>query len=72
LLEEAGARIVIVEYVHTLPAAEGLTRLSARASLSPYETLRPEAPAKARISDSAALDAIVANPALIERQLRDR
>ena len=65
LLNEAGADVTIVEYLKAGPTREELARVYARGGIAPREAMRKDAPALA--SDDAALDAMVANPALIER-----
>lgn len=69
LLREAGADVRVVEYLTAPPSRDKLARLLARAGLAPAACLRPDAPAKARASDDAALDAMAEDPALIERPL---
>jgi arsenate reductase len=73
-LRESGAELSIVEYLKHPPAPEELRRLYDRAGITPREGLRmKEAEAKALIErdadDDAILDAMVANPVLIERPL---
>lgn len=67
LLTDAGAEVTIVEYLKTAPARDELTRLYARAGLSPRDGLRKDAPKAA--SDEEALNIMAANPATIERPL---
>jgi arsenate reductase len=72
LLENAGAAVTIVEYLKTPPNRETLEALYAKAWMSPREGLRlaePAAKALKDASDEAILDAMVANPILIERPL---
>jgi len=72
LLEGAGAEVRIVEYLKTPPSHSELARLYARAGMSPREGLRkaePGAKALADASDEAILDAMAADPILIERPL---
>lgn len=69
LLDAAGAEIRIVEYLKAPPARDALADLLARAGLSAREGLRKDAPEDARASDEAALAAMAADPALIERPL---
>lgn len=74
ILEEAGADVTVVEYLKTPPTRATLAALYARAGLAPREGLRTkEDAAKALIaagaSDDAVLDAMIANPILIERPL---
>ncbi len=72
LLEEAGAQVTVVRYLETPPTRDELARLYARAGMSPREGLRSgEAAAKAlkTAGDDAILDAMVADPILIERPL---
>ena len=72
ILEEAGAEIEVVHYLKTPPSRERLAALYARAGISPRAGLRTkqdEAKALLDASDDAILDAMVANPVLIERPL---
>ena len=74
ILEESGADVTVVEYLKTPPTRATLAALYARAGLTPREGLRSkEDAAKALIaagaSDDAVLDAMIANPILIERPL---
>ena len=72
LLQDAGADVTIVEYLKTPPSREELARLYAKAGMTPREGLRTaEDGAKALkgASDDAILDAMAANPILIERAL---
>lgn len=67
LLEEAGATVTIVNYLQQPPTRAELARLCARARISPLAAMRKEAPAVASVE--AALAAMAAEPALIERPL---
>lgn len=72
LLEEAGADVTVVEYLKTPPSRDDLKRLYAKAGMTPREGLRSaEDAAKAlkAASDDRILDAMVADPILIERPL---
>lgn len=72
LLENAGADVTVVEYLKTPPSREELKRLYAKAGMTPREGLRTaEEGAKAlrTASDDAILDAMAADPILIERPL---
>ncbi|SEM45664.1 arsenate reductase [Sphingomonas gellani] len=69
LLREAGAEVVVVEYLKQPPSRDTLAALIAAAGVSVRDALRAEAGASARASDEAALTAMVANPALIERPI---
>jgi arsenate reductase len=74
ILEEAGADVTIVEYLKSPPSRAELKRLYASAGLSPREGLRArEERAKALLdsgaSDEAILEAMIADPILIERPL---
>jgi arsenate reductase len=72
ILRESGADVTVVEYLKTPPSAEELKRLYARAGLSPAEGLRRKeegAAALAGAGDEAVLDAMAADPVLIERPL---
>jgi len=72
LLEAAGAEITVVEYLQTPPSRDELARLYAKAGISPRDGLRKgEDGAKALkdASDDVILDAMAADPILIERPL---
>jgi arsenate reductase (glutaredoxin) len=72
LLQAAGADVTVIEYLKTPPSREDLARLYAKAGMSPRDGLRKaEAGAKALASapDDAILDAMAADPILIERPL---
>jgi arsenate reductase len=72
LLEAAGAEITVIEYLKTPPPRDELARLYAKAGMSPRDGLRKaEDGAKALkdASDDAILDAMAADPILIERPL---
>jgi arsenate reductase len=76
ILEEQGAEVSVVEYLKHPPAKEELARLYERAGIAPSQGLRAkEQLAKdldlvsGRVSEDAILDAMVANPILIERPL---
>ena len=76
ILQNSGADVTVIEYLRETPSKEELKRLYARAGISAREGLR----AKERlaqdldlvdgpVSDDAILEAMVANPILIERPL---
>ncbi len=67
ILGEAGVDVTIVEYLKSPPTSAELARLYARAGIAPRDAMRKNAPFVA--SDAAALDAMAADPALIERPL---
>lgn len=72
ILQDAGAEVTIVEYLKTPPARDELARLYARAGMTAREGLRmaePGAKALKDASDDAILDAMAADPILIERAL---
>ncbi len=72
ILNEAGADVTVVEYLKTPPSRDALARLYVRAGMSPRDGLRKaEDGAKALkdASDDAILDAMAADPILIERAL---
>ncbi|HEX8480913.1 MAG TPA: arsenate reductase (glutaredoxin) [Allosphingosinicella sp.] len=72
ILRESGAEVTVVEYLETPPTRDELRRLYERAGLSPAEGLRRKeegAAALAGAGDEAVLEAMAANPALIERPL---
>ncbi len=67
-----GVEVEIIEYLKTPPARDTLASLYARAGMTPREGLRKaEDGAKAlrEASDEAILDAMIADPILIERPL---
>ena len=70
LLEDAGADVTVVEYLKSPPSRAELARLYGKAGMTPREGLRiAEDAAKPfkGASDDAILDAMVADPILIER-----
>ena len=72
LLEAAGAEVAVIEYLKTPPSRDELARLYAKAGMRPHDGLRKaEDGAKAlkHASDDAILDAMAADPILIERPL---
>lgn len=72
LAASPGVEVEVVEYLKTPPAHAKLAELYARAGISPREGLRKaEAGAKALAGagDDAILDAMAADPILIERPL---
>ena len=72
ILRESGADVTVVEYLKTPPSRDELKRLYAAAGISPREGLRAKEEAAAPVreaDDEAVLDAMAANPALIERPL---
>lgn len=72
ILSDAGADVTVVEYLKTPPSRAELARVYARGGMSPRDGLRKaEAGAKALkdASDDAILDAMAADPILIERPL---
>lgn len=72
LLNDAGADVRIVEYLKTPPSRDELARLYAAAGIPPRDGLRKSEDAAKLLkgaSDDAILDAMAANPILIERPL---
>lgn len=74
ILNEAGADVTVIEYLKDPPSRAELARLYARAGISPREGLRAKEPLAAELKladadDAAILDAMVANPILINRPL---
>jgi arsenate reductase len=72
ILRESGADVTVVEYLKNPPERGRLRRLYEQAGISPAEGLRRKeegAAGLAEAGDEAVLDAMVANPALIERPL---
>lgn len=72
LLNDSGADVMVVEYLKTPLSRDELARLYAKAGISPRDGLR-KAEDGARplkdASDDAILDAMAADPILIERPL---
>jgi arsenate reductase len=72
LLRAAGADVTVIDYLKTPPSKDELKRLYARAGLAPRQGLRMKedgAGALANAPDEAILDAMAADPILIERPL---
>jgi len=72
ILNESGANVTVVEYLKSPPSRDELKRLYERAGISPREGLRAREEAAAAVreaGDEAVLDAMMANPILIERPL---
>jgi len=72
ILRESGAEVTVIEYLKAPPSREALKRLYAAAGISPREGLRAKEEAAAPVRDAddeAVLDAMMANPVLIERPL---
>lgn len=72
LLAEAGATVEVVEYLRTPPSRDMLAALYAEAGIAPRDGLRrAEQGAKAlkEADDDTVLDAMAADPILIERPL---
>ena len=72
LLTQAGVVVTIVDYLKTPPTREELAALLARAGLTPRDALRTgelEAKPLKTADDAAILDAMAAQPILIERPI---
>jgi len=76
LNETPGVAVEIVEYLKTPPSRETLQALYAAAGITPRQGMRTKGDLAGElglldpsVSDDAILDAMVANPALIERPL---
>ncbi|MEO5494732.1 MAG: arsenate reductase (glutaredoxin) [Sphingomonas sp.] len=72
ILHEAGAEIEVVDYLKNPPSRERLAALYSRAGLKPRDGLRTGEDAAKPLknaSDDAVLDAMIAQPILIERPL---
>jgi arsenate reductase len=76
ILQEEGADVTVVEYLKHPPAKDELARLYERAGLKPSEGLRAKEQLArnldlvgGHVSENAILEAMVANPILIERPL---
>ncbi|HEX8257730.1 MAG TPA: arsenate reductase (glutaredoxin) [Allosphingosinicella sp.] len=76
LLEQEGAEVTVVDYLKHPPSKDELRRLYDRAGISPREGLRAKEQlakdldlVEGAVSDDALLEAMVANPVLINRPL---
>jgi arsenate reductase len=76
ILQQEGADVTVVEYLHAPPSKEQLRRLYTRAGITPREGLRAkESLARdldllsGHVSDEAILGAMIENPILIERPI---
>lgn len=76
ILEEEGAEVTVREYLQDIPSRDELEAMYDRAGMSPREGLRAREPLAEELglnipstSDDTILDAMVANPILIERPL---
>jgi|SRR5205085_11658702 len=72
MLLEAGADVTVIDYLKTPPSKAELARLYARAGLTPEQGLRTKEEAAvplAGASEDKILEAMAANPILIERPL---
>lgn len=74
LQAEPGVEVQVIEYLKTPPSRETLKSLYERAGISAHDGLRRKEPlAKdldlAHVSEAAVLDAMVADPILIERPI---
>lgn len=72
LLQDAGAEVTVVEYLKHPPTRDTLARLYARAGMTAREGLRigeDDAKPLKGADDATILDAMAANPILIERPL---
>lgn len=76
ILQQQGADVAVVEYLKTPPSKEELRRLYDRAGITPRQGLRAREQlaqdldlVSGAVSDDAILEAMVANPILIERPL---
>jgi arsenate reductase len=76
LIRDAGVEPHVIEYVKSPPSRDLLVQLMARAGLTPRELLRSKEAAYAelglddpQLSDDQLIDAMIANPILINRPL---
>jgi arsenate reductase len=74
LQETTGVEVEVIEYLKTPPSRERLAGLYARASITPRQGLRVRGTNAEELGlldadDDTILDAMAANPALIERPL---
>ena len=71
-LEDAGAEVTVIDYLKSPPSREELARMYAKGGMTPRDGLRMVEDAAKPLKDAdddAILDAMVANPILIERPL---
>ncbi len=75
ILENEGADVTVVEYLRQPPSRDDLARLYERAGLKPSQGLRAKEPLASELGlddgadEDAILDAMVANPILINRPI---
>ncbi len=76
ILNEAGAEVTVNEYLKSPPSRDELKRLYSRAGIRPRDGLRAKEPLASElgltgedVDDEAVLDAMVANPILIQRPI---
>jgi arsenate reductase len=76
ILRGSGAEVTVIDYLEETPPIDELRRLYARAGLTPREGLRAKETlardldlVDGAVSDQAILEAMAANPILIERPL---
>lgn len=76
ILEQEGADVTVVNYLENPPSKDELKRLYGRAGITPRDGLRAKETlaqdldlVDGAVSDDAILDAMVANPILINRPL---
>ena len=71
ILRESGADVTVVEYLKTPPGRDELARLYRAAGMRPHQGLRMREEGAATIveDDDAVLDAMMANPRLVERPM---
>lgn len=76
ILQEEGADVTVVEYLKQPPSKQEMARLYERAGMKPSEGLRAKEQLArdldligGHVSENAVLEAMIANPILIERPL---
>ena len=75
ILQAEGAEVTVIEYLKNPLSRDELSRLYAAAGLSPSQGLRAKEPLAAELglrggaSEDAVLDAMAANPILVDRPL---
>ena len=72
ILNDAGAEVTVIEYLKTPPSRAELARLYAKAGMSPRDGLRKGEDGAKRLkeaTDDEILEAMAADPILIERAL---
>lgn len=72
MLEDAGAELMVVEYLRDPPTPDELKRVLGRAGLTPRQALRRKEPEAAELDDATdaeIVDAMMMHPVLIARPI---